>query len=930
MADDIERVACLEDSRLPIVRSFFSEDCAIDFRSLGDLVHQVSLALKDDSIRLVGNSIARAAVQMACHEFDEQSDFGRLRDRQGFHQILLQAIRDLRHTGYDQSHLEACSDPKLAALARVWTLVESEFDELPVTFATTLMQRQIGRDDVDLATLGHIVFVQGSTRHPLAAKWLNWVASCGARVTVIVEGLGKESKLFAATREIEADYGVQALSQVEPHSWYQCMFTQELLRFPAPKVEIHSACDRLTETEWVIRHCMREVTAGTEQSKIVIICRDIEDYGILLQFAAQRHGLSLRSTVSQPLGRNAFVALMINLMKALAGNDVRALRESIRSTFFGFSSSTIQSLFDALLQSYRLPAEQWLILEETASAIEGATPLLDILAWRKAVITQPAGLVEWLHRFQQLISTEPFPDRFSGEQNPTRERDLRAFRALERELAASASLTQSRKDQHWSLGEFARWCEVIGKNSETVVTVGDRHGVQVVGSPDSARDCEVAFVIGVLEGKWPKRRSDHALLFDEDRAELHRIFPDLPRIPDSHDEARAERDQFVKLCAIASRRLVLSYPLADGDKVGKPAFYLNELRRIFGTQIEQPAKLRKHIIPPDEECVSLADRMVRNALNGERAPTPPVEIHSEKSRELLRPDWDRGIRLRHLATAAECPFHAAFQYQLRVVAPDDYNRLSTLLSIPRRASLATQPTPETARAAMEHELNEILAEQFSKREYWAWKLLDSAGQRLIRDWINREFAQRENWPIDISNTFTNVELGDEGTKDRAKLGGKVIHLRDTVDAVSKIGPMSVVTSYRTSSPRTQSARDLRFQSKRDRIQIGLLSMACRRGGQTMGFLVDSIGGERELFVCISSPDDIQELSNLKIKFKRMSEAEDFGRVALEEAEIAVDAMDRGLVRPVPGDYCEHCAFGELCRRSMEFGEASDWFDEVVD
>ena len=158
----------------------------------------------------------------------------------------------------------------------------------------------------------------------------------------------------------------------------------------------------------------------------------------------------------------------------------------------------------------------------------------------------------------------------------------------------------------------------------------------------------------------------------------------------------------------------------------------------------------------------------------------------------------------------------------------------------------------------------------------------------------------------------------------------MIHLRDTVDAVSKIGPMSVVTSYRTSSPRTQSARDLRFQSKRDRIQIGLLSMACRRGGQTMGFLVDSIGGERELFVCISSPDDIQELSNLKIKFKRMSEAEDFGRVALEEAEIAVDAMDRGLVRPVPGDYCEHCAFGELCRRSMEFGEASDWFDEVVD
>lgn len=917
MASDISRLVCLDDSRLPVVRGFFEEDCAIDFRSLGEMVHQVSLVLKDPSIRLASTSVSRAAVQLACHEFDESSEFGRLRNSPGFHDAVLNAIRDLRHCGYEPTHLEACNDPKLSALSRLWTLVDNEFGELPVCFATDQMMKHLERDDVDLSPLAHVAVLQGSTRHPLLSNWLHWMARQGARVTVLVEGLGRESRLFAATRQIETDYGLSALDRVDKGNWVDLLFTKQELHVPAPKVEIHSACDRLTETEWVVRQCLQEVTAGTSHSKIVIICRSLEDYGIPLQFAAKRHGLSLHSTVSQPIGRNAFVDMILRLMRTLASNDVRAMREVLRSTFFGFSTSTLTALMEALIASYRLRAEQWQDLEERASAIEGAQPLLEILSWRELCLSHPVGLGEWLQRFRILIATEPFPDRFSGEQNPTRERDLRAFRALEREMAASASLRQAKNERSLNLLEFVEWCDVIAKNSETIITTGDKHGVRVVGSPELARDSEVAFVLGVLEGKWPRRRTDDAVLFDADRALLHHIFPEMPRISDSHDEARAERDHFVKLCAVASRKLVLSYPLTDGDRDGKPAFYLNELRRLFGTQIEQPPKLRRHIIPPEEECVSLADVTVRRGLNADRTSVGPIQLTTEKARTLIRPDWDRGVRLRHLATAAECPFHAAFRYQLKVNTPEDVTRPTILLSIPARASLSTQPTEEMARAAMMHELGEILSEQFSRREYWAWKLLEAAGKRLIDGWIEREFEMRERMPMNLDLTVTNVDLGEEGTKDFARLGGKRIRLRDGVDAISTLGNMSVVTSYRNSSLKT---KDQAFASNRDKIYVGLLALACRRERTSMGYLVDSISGDRTLYLCNGSIDDLRQLDDQGVDYKRVDEGFEFLRLACDEAAVAVDAMERSLIRPKSGEHCDFCSYGELCRRSKDFGE----------
>ena len=51
---------------------------------------------------------------------------------------------------------------------------------------------------------------------------------------------------------------------------------------------------------------------------------------------------------------------------------------------------------------------------------------------------------------------------------------------------------------------------------------------------------------GMLEGVFPRRRSEDPILTDLERAEISLYLETRP-LPDSHREARRERDQFYRL-----------------------------------------------------------------------------------------------------------------------------------------------------------------------------------------------------------------------------------------------------------------------------------------------------------------------------------------------------------------------------------------------
>jgi hypothetical protein len=42
---------------------------------------------------------------------------------------------------------------------------------------------------------------------------------------------------------------------------------------------------------------------------------------------------------------------------------------------------------------------------------------------------------------------------------------------------------------------------------------------------------------------------------------------------------------------------------------------------------------------------------------------------------------------------------------------------------------------------------------------------------------------------------------------------------------------------------------------------------------------------------------------------------------------AIRRLERGAIEALPGDYCDWCDVGELCRKSREFGEQDSPFGE---
>ena len=93
----------------------------------------------------------------------------------------------------------------------------------------------------------------------------------------------------------------------------------------------------------------------------------------------------------------------------------------------------------------------------------------------------------------------------------------------------------------------------------------------------------------------PKRRIEDPILNDEDRIFLHHHFSDLPPLKDSFSVARSERDLFIRLCSVAEKKLVFSYPQTDETKDNVPAFYLTELEKILTEKLYKYDYSFKHI-----------------------------------------------------------------------------------------------------------------------------------------------------------------------------------------------------------------------------------------------------------------------------------------------------------------------------------------------
>lgn len=793
-------------------------------------------------------------------------------------------------------------------------------------YASTRMERLIEGPAPDLSSLGRVFVLAGSENVPLYTQWLSWLASGGASVVVAIEHLGGGSPLFAGGKEIarSLDAPIPDLAETP---WYGEIFHAGSRPGEPLDVRVSSTADPLSECEWAIRGCIEAIGRGFMPHRIAVIARDTETYVPLLTLSAARLGAPLTASVRVPLATIGFASLTASLLASLASPDVRPLSRIALSSYFGLDADARSVVREAISAACRGADRSWDMLVDWAEteSDDRAGWLRPILRWRDEALREPVPMAQWIERLRALWQTPPLPETVSGSVNPTQERDVRARNAMERALVDRALVEDPLRERALGLRQFASLCDRLWGEEEVALPAATLRGVQVVSSPEQLGECEAVFVLGMLEGVIPRRRSEDPILSDEERLALADLLPRHPKLPTSFDRARSERDVFVRMCASAERLLAFSYPQVDDDRDNVPAFYLSRIAQVFSPSVSRDYP-RSLVAPLVHDCKSPADLALRRALDGPRARLAPATLESEEARAALVAPLEAGIEPREFEAVRSCPFMSSCRHRLGVFPSARRTAWARLRRLAIQAGLAVQRDPDSARIALEKALEEDRVGLAGTLDDWESSLLDSAGKRLIPGLVDREFRARSLWHADDQERTADVKLAGPDFRDEIQVSGRKVRIQSRASALSKIQGYRVLHLFESSVPDDKTGDEAARERFKYRLGLTLLPAYTPEG---LAAEVDGLNGSRTLFLVPRREGTMPHgdaSAGLKVSVLGDTLQDFFSGVKSRLAE-SVEALAAPTMEVRPGDSCDRCDYGELCRFSKVFGEQLDRFAE---
>jgi hypothetical protein len=908
-------------------------DCydQIEFKEFSSLAAEVAQGTGADPLRLPPGSVALAAIAHACEQLPDGSSFGHAAALQGVHRKVQEALHDLHHWGWTADTIrDAASEvsPHLAArlrdLSEIDTISGSVLADLGFRSAAgqlaVCLDAEYDRD----GAFDRLIVWAGAEFTPLQTLWLQWLAKQGVEVTVIAYRHAFAGKLFERSGLLERALGAASGAATSATKIVASLFDEPRDGLPI-QVQIQSAPDPLAECEWALRTVLSE-----PQQPCAIFARDLHTYAPLLESAALRLGADLALSRRAPLLTNAFARVMLAALEFAASEDVQTLLPLLTKSYLRLDADQASRIRGVLRDCLRRRDTQWADLTQFAETNQEAIPWLKgLLRWREEVTGVNMPLHDWFTRLRDLEAKLPTPES-AGVQGYAYHRDLHAKNQLMRELRGPASIANVTDAKPISLSRFAECCRLQWDAADVSMPRSEGR-VPVIADPDQLTGHHTLIVLGMLEGVFPRRRTEHPVLSDRSREELSQLRPESPPLPDSRQSARGERDAFYQVCAGATDRLILSYPLADDQRDNVPAFYLEAAKEAAGGA-EEIARSRVETFPPPDQCVSTSDRQIRLALDGPRKPPASNTLQAGAAKAAVTVADTYPFRPRELQDALQCAFLYAFRHRLDL----EPNRFSTrwhrLGRIPEDVRLPLAADEHQARVLLESALNAELQDLAGDVPDWELRLMKTGGQRLIEEWLEREFAAREVWERTDGSVSALVPLNQN--RDVLWDG---IALSGTFAAVSEIGPYTVGHLYNgpvgdgsTSQTVVKNLRDdeLLFLG----LHLGALQVKERKAGLE----IDNKRGGRTLYVFDTPGLGSRVQQNVQVVSLASGDDPVLGK---KEFFDAVKALSRravarartGAIDATPGDHCEFCDYGELCRSHREYGEmdATATDDEVV-
>jgi hypothetical protein len=686
-------------------------------------------------------------------------------------------------------------------------------------------------------------------------------------------------------------------------------------------LDVVAAPDLLAECEWALRRCQDAVDSDVAPGRIAIVARELSSYAPVLQAAARRLGVKLDLPWRAPLLSNRLVAFFLDLLSAMGSPDVRSLIKPLRSPYSGLSLETLATVEAVLRDLRRTGSSAWELLESLSSALTDQIPWLEpVLEWRTEALARPAEPSEWYGRIMTLAELIPWQDA-AGDFPQYIERDGRAQTAMQRAVTERASLAKIRRAPPLAYVAAISWMREAWEEADYSVPSLEG-GIRVVSNGAELADASIVVALGMLVGILPRRPREDPILGDLEREAVSRFASLRIPLPTSRSEAAHEREEFVRICGAAGERLVLRYRLATGDRNNIPTAYIDEAARVCS--LVTTTNYSRTQFTPDKPSlpsdVALAAAMkVRQSLRD-------TDFVDETVRMQFKWAGDRPFEPQQLRRATQCPFRFFARDQLKLQPTKRLQLWTRLLNIPIAAELALQPDQASASAALSAALDELVDAQVGRLADWELAVIRSGGRRMIADWIDREFRARELWPR--QSMRANVPIGSPGVLNKAAAD---VTLTGTVPALGYMGPYALARLYESSAPDRlgRESNDASF------LYYALWSVIAQGDAAATAIEVETLGHARRLFVLprLAGPLPSDREHGLFAAAVTVAE-EDVMKSIKSRARglvrIAVDRARAGVVTPTPSaDHCPGCGYGELCRRSAEFGESDDPF-EVID
>lgn len=937
-------VTTLRDGMLGSLAEAVGHTSPLEVWEWSKLVYSVAQLSGEEVRGLAPQTLVEAAVAMGFSELGGESPFVRSKSFAGAHRSVLRALQLLNQWGWTAERLREVADrsdawlrDKLLSLASIG---ESRAKRLLRLGRQTHTEQMMLCLDVVPELDGFVerlLIFAGDDVTPLQDKWIRWLASHGVAITIVIDDHPFARDLFHRSLDWSKSLPVEAIGT--PHLLAGNLFaTTQTEDLPLIEATIEISAEPLAEAEWAIRRAQAVVENGQSAT---IVTRQLGLYAPLLECASERLGIQLRMMRTAPLLTNSFARLTLQALRFCSGKDVRLLSSVLTSSYLMLEGSAQAELRRVLFDAYAQRDHQWVALQLWATENAERFPwLVVLLEWRTRTLERGHTIRTWFGLVSELLRADDrFPWSISvseGDAN-LRRRDTYAKNRMEQCLANEISVALTEDMQDISFTRFVDWCEQIWNAAEVLVPPAD-FGIPVVSNSESFLGSDVVLVLGMLEGSFPRRRSEDSTLFDEDLRKLSELQPELPAMPNSHDKAHGERQEFYRLCAQASRQIIFSYPSANEDSDSIPAFYLEAVKEVLEPRglLKQVTHLRTEWTPPLDEAILDADRNLAVAAVEAKPQILDNRLESEAARELMERVPADGYSPDELADAIECPFHFLSRHQLKLRPKRTTVRWGLLRSIPADVALTTITDLDRARNLMQLQLQAKLSDFYSELPPWEAKFLAQGGTRLIERWLRREQVRRELWADSLGpEILKGVRFGQEHT--RSQLKG--VPMRGRFGAIYDLGSYRVGQLNEGPQPNAESLKH--GLNDHDHLWVGLHVAALSSELRDVALDIEGTGARRTLLLMPArtqtednwnytpSQNTSEGLYVLQLSGTDLlnGTSAQFKTKTIELLEKAKQTIQEAKPVPRPGTHCGRCHYGELCRKSTEFVEEATLFEE---